>query len=314
MGATYQLEARHLQALRWFEEHAGQEFSHRPFDVGLAIKVSSLQKGIWKPAGIPYAVSVVQTHKGVYDDQDPIVFEDHSWKYFYHQQGKSAEDLSNPQGIFANAALFECMRDHVPVGVIIPAVDGRAYQVLGLAMVEGYSQGFFELVGPVALTSEQPANLAEPRTALSVSLVEFPFHDFDPNAVQDGRLKVIASVHRRQGAPRFRRALLLAYQGRCAITQYDAAPALEAAHILPYRGPQTNHPANGLLLRADIHDLFDLGMIAVDTEAMRLRLSDDLTSTMYEQYEGQPLWVPRDEVARPSIEALRKHWETSLVA
>jgi hypothetical protein len=314
VGATYQLQASHLEALRWFERHAGREFARRPFDVGLTIKVTSLQKGIWKPARLPYAVSVVQTHKGVYDDQDPIIFDDNTWKYFYHQQGKSAEDLRDPQKIFANVALFACMRDKVPVGVVIPAVDGRGYQVLGLASVEGYSQGYFELIGPVAITHEQPADLAEESTALTVSAIEFPFGEFDPDALQDDRLKVIASVHRRQGAPRFRRALLRAYKGQCAMTRYDASPALEAAHIVPYRGPQTNHPANGLLLRADMHDLFDLGMIAVDTEVMQLRLSQNLASTMYEKYEGRPLWLPPDAEARPSIEALHRHLMSSLVA
>lgn len=71
MAVRYDLPRWHLQALEWFETNAGREFSERPFDVGLPIKVSSLQKGIWKPAGTQYAVSVVQTRKGVYDDQDP---------------------------------------------------------------------------------------------------------------------------------------------------------------------------------------------------------------------------------------------------
>ncbi len=314
MAAVYQLEARHLHVLQWFEENAGIEYSQRPFDVGLEIKVTSLQKGIWKPAGIPYAVSVVQTHKGIYDDQDPVFFEDDTWKYFYHQQGKSAEDFSDPKHLFANAALFECMADRVPVGVIIPAENGSGYQVLGLAMVEGYAHGYFELVGPVALSASDAADGAEPRTAVSVSLLELPVGDFDPNAEQDSRLRVIAAVHRRQGAPRFRRALLHAYRGRCAMTQYDAQQALEAAHIIPYRGPQTNHPANGLLLRADMHDLFDLGLIAVDTSTMRLRLAKDLAGTMYEPYEGESLWLPADAVARPNLEALDKHYARSAVA
>lgn len=314
MGAVYQLEARHLRALQWFEQNAGLEFNQRPFDVGLDIKVTSLQKGIWKPAGIPYAVSVVQTHKGIYDDQDPIFFEDDSWKYFYHQQGKSAADFVDPTHLYANAALFECMSDRVPVGVIIPAANGSGYQVLGLAMVEGYAHGYFELVGPVALSSDAVGDGAEARTALSVAVIEMPFGDFDPNAEQDSRLRVIAAVHRRQGAPRFRKALLHAYQGRCAMTQYDAPAALEAAHIIPYRGPQTNHPTNGLLLRADMHDLFDLGLIAVEASTMRIRLAPDLEGTMYEPYEGEPLWLPRDTVARPNFEALDRHFQRSAVA
>lgn len=315
MGAVYQLEARHLRALQWFEQNAGREFEQRPFDVGLEMKVSSLQKGIWKPAGIPYAVSVVQTHKGVYDDLDPIRFDDGTWEYFYHQQGKTEDDLRDPQRLFANAALFRCVADRIPVGVIIPSESGRGYQVLGLAMVEGYDRGRFDLVGPISLGAvDAAANAAEPRTAVTVSLVEVPIGDFDPSAGHDSRIKVIASVHRRQGAPRFRRALLHAYQGRCAMTQYDAAPALEAAHIIPYRGPQTNHPTNGLLLRADMHDLFDLGLVAVDTDSMTIRLADALAGTMYEPYQDQPLWLPHDAVARPNIEALEKHLLQSAVA
>ena len=98
------------------------------------------------------------------------------------------------------------------------------------------------------------------------------------------------------------------------MTRYDAPPALEAAHIVPYRGPQTNHPANGLLLRADMHDLFDLGLVAVDADSLRLRLAGELAGTEYEQYEGQRLWLPRDEAARPSREALERHRAGSAVA
>lgn len=314
MGVVYQLEPWHLRALQWFEENAGREFAQRPFDVGLDIKVSSLYKGIWKPSEIPYAVSVVQTHKGVYDDQDPIFYSDDTWQYFYHQQGKTNDDFRDPGRLYANAALFRCKADRVPVGVIIPAADGRGYQVLGLAMVESYAGGFFQLVGPVAIGVSAESGAQEPKTSVSISLVEFPLDPFDPSAEQDDRIRVVAAVHRRQGAPRFRRALLHAYRGRCAMTGYDAEPALEAAHILPYRGPQTNHPANGLLLRADMHDLFDLGLVAVDTGSMSLRLSNDLVGTMYEQYEGQPLWIPHDVIAKPSLEALDKHRMRSAVA
>ena len=98
------------------------------------------------------------------------------------------------------------------------------------------------------------------------------------------------------------------------MNQYDAPADLEAAHIRPYKGPQTNHPTNGLLLRADMHDLFDLGMIAVDTAAMTLRLASDLEGTKYEQYEGRKLWVPREADVKPNVEALDRHRERSAVA
>lgn len=312
---TYTLNDWHVQALEWFEANAGRAFAQRPFDVGLPIKVSSLQKGIWKPAGTDYAVSVVQTHKGVYDDQDPIFAADGTWSYFYFQQGKTAEDLRDPRRIYANAALFRCAADRVPVGVIIPAETGRGYQVLGLATVERYSNGWFELVGPVSIKAEAAANAAETSGSVSVSLVDLSsLPSFNPDAAQDTRLKVVAEVFRRQGGARFRRGLLLAYEGRCAMSRYDAEPALEAAHIVPYRGPQTNHPTNGLLLRADLHDLFDLGLIAVDTDSMRLKIGSDLAGTMYEPLADQPLWMPQDKDLRPNLQALTKHLERSAVA
>lgn len=315
MSILYGLPDWHRQALEWFEANAGRTFAQRPFDVGLPIKVTSKQKGIWKPAGTPCAVSVVQTHKGIYADLDPIPnASEGTWTYFYHQQGQTAEDLRDPTMQYANVALFECRDRGVPVGVVIPAEDGRGYQVLGLAYVHGYSGGHFELVGPVSVGAEVGAGVAETGAAVTAALVGLPLGEFDPNADQDNRLTVIAQVTRRQGGPRFRRALLSAYEGRCAMTRYDAPPALEAAHIIPYRGPQTNHPANGLLLRADMHDLFDLGLVAVDVGSMRLRMARELVGTKYEQYDGVPLWLPRDEAARPSLEALEMHREQSAVA
>lgn len=315
MDNRYILPSWHREALEWFELNAGREFSERPFDVGLTIKVTSLQKGIWKPKGIPYAVSVVQTHAGFYDDQDPIHSDEGTWTYFYHQQGKTPEDLRNPERHFANVALMRCAADGIPVGVIIPAESGHGYQVLGLAFVErSHTLGYFKLVGPVSIGAFAQAGVMEARASVSAALVGLPIEDFDPHAVQDSRLKVMAAVHRRQGGPRFRRALLYAYSSQCAMTRYDAEPALEAAHIVPYRGPQTNHPANGLLLRADMHDLFDLGLISVDPSSMRLRLSKELAGTKYEPYENQPLWLPRDSAARPSEEALAMHMAQSAVA
>ena len=314
MVTTYDLPAWHLQALVWFEQNAGREFDKRPFDVGLATKVTSQQRGIWKPGASKYALSVVQTHKGIYDDLDPDEFEDGTWEYYYHQEGKSAADLRDPERLYSNAGLYRCMEDGIPVGVIIPAESGRGYKVLGLALVISHDAGYFRLLGPVDVSHMTLPVVAEHTGRVSASLIDYPMVDFDPNAAEDNRLKVIAAVHRRQGGPRFRRALLAAYDGLCAVTRYDAPAALEAAHIVPYRGPQTNHITNGLLLRADVHDLFDLGLVAVDAGPMRLILAKELAGTRYERYSGEQLWLPSDPELRPNEEALEKHRLASKVA
>jgi putative restriction endonuclease len=314
-AATYSLPAWHRQALEWFEANAGITFAQRPFKVpGLQVNLSSNQMGIWKPRVSPYALSVVQTPKGIYADGDPMVYPEGTWEYFYHQQGKDEADLRDPQRLYANAALFKCWKDGIPVGVMIPGPKGSGYEVLGLAIVNGWNKGLFELVGPASVGAKSEWQAAEAPGRVSVALLGTPVGAFDPSALSDGRLKVIREVHQRQGGPRFRRALLRAYDSRCAMTRYDAVPALEAAHIIPYRGPQTNHVANGLLLRADIHDLFDLGLIAVDTDSMSLLLAGELAGTEYEQYVGAPLWMPREAEAQPNLEALAKHRESSQVA
>jgi predicted restriction endonuclease len=92
------------------------------------------------------------------------------------------------------------------------------------------------------------------------------------------------------------------------VTSYDASEALEAAHIVPYRGPVTNHPSNGLLLRADLHSLFDLGLVAVDTTSeLRLLVSKEIERTSYAQMKGSVLSVPDDPALYPSLEALKQH-------
>lgn len=312
MSVLRDLQAWHIEALEWFELNAGKAFAKRPFDVGLSIKVTSAQKGIWKPAGTSYSVSVVQTPKGVYADKPPVFGDEGAWEFFYHQEGQSADDLNDPYRLYSNAGLFRCMSDGIPVGVVVPSAAGLGYQVLGLALVADYRDGYFRLDGPVSIGASIGAS--GPATEVTVSLVDFSDGEFDANADTDSRLKVLAQVSRRQGAPRFRRALLQAYEGRCAMSRYDAEPALEAAHILPYRGPQTNHITNGLLLRADLHDLFDLGLVAVDTDSMRLRLGAELAGTRYEDLADQELWLPGDASVRPNVEALHKHFEGSQVA
>jgi hypothetical protein len=94
---------------------------------------------------------------------------------------------------------------------------------------------------------------------------------------------------------------------RCAITGCNLEPLLDAAHIIAYRGPETNHPGNGLLLRTDLHTLFDLKLIAIDVTTMRLLISSTLVGTCYKQYRGSPIKVPDDPASRPSREALEQH-------
>jgi predicted restriction endonuclease len=132
---------------------------------------------------------------------------------------------------------------------------------------------------------------------------------FDPDNSSDARQRTLADIVRRQGQPAFRQALLDAYGRRCAITGCDVDPALEAAHITPYLGSHTNHVTNGILLRADIHTLFDLHLLTVNPDSLTVRITPDLRRGHYAALHGRTIAVPADPQVRPSIPAIKSHFE-----
>ena len=101
--------------------------------------------------------------------------------------------------------------------------------------------------------------------------------------------------------------MLKNYGGKCAISGDNAEEALEAVHIRPYKGELTNHPTNGLLLRADLHTLFDLLLLTIDTSDMSVVISPELNSTTYSKFSGKRLILPHNPAMHPNIETLELH-------
>jgi predicted restriction endonuclease len=129
---------------------------------------------------------------------------------------------------------------------------------------------------------------------------------FDPSSIEDARERVMGSIVRRRGQQAFREALIQRYGGRCLVTGCDVVAVLEAAHIVPYQGEETNHPENGLLLRADSHTLFDLGLLAVD-EDFRVVVHSSLHGSSHGVLHGQRLLLLDDPQRLPSLAALATH-------
>jgi|GEM_PF-974848 len=121
--------------------------------------------------------------------------------------------------------------------------------------------------------------------------------------------RILREVRVRLGQSEFRQGLIAAYNSRCAVSDCDAVEALEAAHIAPYSGADSNQQSNGLLLRADIHTLFDIGLIGIDPNAFTIALKSSLQSTSYSIYQGKSIAVPADPSARPSPGALAERWK-----
>jgi len=123
------------------------------------------------------------------------------------------------------------------------------------------------------------------------------------DSYHDGRVFELRAVAMREGQGEFRIGLLEAYDRRCAMTGCSVVEILEAAHIKPYRGPETHRTDNGLLLRADIHTLFDKGLLWVD-EYWMIQISDRLRGSEYEPLHGRRLRVPAKPEHHPHSEHL----------
>lgn len=137
-------------------------------------------------------------------------------------------------------------------------------------------------------------------------------YDLNLAELLDEREKVERSIILRRGQPGFRQLLLSAYGDKCAITGCSAPDALEAAHILGYRGNFSNKANNGLLLRADIHTLFDLRLLAVRTDDMTCMVAEKLLGTEYEDFIGRELRIPEVKEWRPGRSHLHFHRMNSL--
>ena len=111
----------------------------------------------------------------------------------------------------------------------------------------------------------------------------------------------------RPGASEFRIAILEAYDFRCAITSAISANVLEAAHIVPYFGPESDVVPNGIALRVDIHRLFDLGLIGITYDPhnnkFKTYVHDDIF-TDYGYLHGSTVRTPMESEFLPSLKAL----------
>lgn len=142
----------------------------------------------------------------------------------------------------------------------------------------------------------------------AIESAEAVISPFQPRGQKDARERVLREVVRRQGQPQFRAKLIAAYGGRCAITRCPLLVILEAAHITPYLGPETNLVSNGLLLRADLHTLWDLALIAIDPKTMLLAVRPEVNDAAYQAFLGTSVFQPLEMASGASIAALEQQW------
>jgi len=126
--------------------------------------------------------------------------------------------------------------------------------------------------------------------------------DYSRNA-KDERELVKRAIKIRRGQKKFREKLLQSMP-QCAVTGCSLVGILEAAHIDAYRNDAHNNIQNGLILRSDIHTLFDLNLLAINPKTFEVELAENIADNYYLNFKGLKLNVAHEI----SVDALNERW------
>lgn len=187
---------------------------------------------------------------------------------------------------------------------------GRSWQPLdGAISLDDHKQGFLDDAKQNAIRPLSATLLEEQLQALSVP----PPPEPDPEDAYADR--PIRGGHRattskgRIGQDAFRSELLKKYGAVCAVTGPCALKALDAAHLDPFAKSESHDTTKGVLLRADIHRLFDAGLITVDPDTWQVVIAESLTTIeTYARLEGASFIVGPDQAT------VHQHFELTTAA
>ena len=139
----------------------------------------------------------------------------------------------------------------------------------------------------IKYTAEKLARIKE---ISSKDLINATSNNFNINNIDSEKKNVKTSINRnRIGQQNFRINVLSAYKYQCCVTRSDLIDAIEANHIHPYFGVNTNHVQNGIPLRADIHKLWTKGLLGINDQ-FKVILSEKAKNS--EVIIAQIVWLP----------------------
>jgi len=148
--------------------------------------------------------------------------------------------------------------------------------------------------GPSTMNGAGDESTPDPESAGEIEHIpEFPV-DIDPEQPVDKRRREESLRVIREGRQEFKDSLIILWEGKCIITETNVRRVLDGAHIFPYLGKYTNHATNGLLLRADIHRLFDdhLLSISVADHQIVVHVSHKLKNSSYWNFNDRRIAIP----------------------
>jgi putative restriction endonuclease len=181
---------------------------------------------------------------------------------------------------------------------VIRPSDQMSIKELNLAKIEKYlieDPDCLELiVGYASSLTEQFPDVSEATGDLQNSIIE-------------ARRRVLREISLRRGQARFRDRLIRRYGCVCQVSKCMFPELIEAAHVRPYCQTKDNSVDNGLLLRSDLHTLFDLALLAIHPTSVRVTLHPALSTAGYGLYDNVPLFL--NDTNGPNRAALAQRWE-----
>lgn len=160
-------------------------------------------------------------------------------------------------------------------------------------------------------TSGSPAPTPAPvldaaEDAGPATLLQMPFQT---QTADEAQSRLQRSITLRKGPHKLRQQLLQGYDDRCAISRCSVTQVLEVAYLMPSAQDLASDPSNALLLRSDLHLLFDLHLITVHPHAHVVEIAPWLHDSYYASLAGRSLHMPLNHDLCPSTEALTYHYE-----
>lgn len=190
---------------------------------------------------------------------------------------------------------------HSPYDALYRRPDG-SYELYDPAKHEVWA------LTPDASGKQRPTQQGEGPELFEAAVLAEQEGAFDVKNKADGRDKALRQIIQRRGQRKFRKNLIAAYEGKCALSGCAVVEVLEAAHITPYMGKHTNHTQNGLLLRGDLHTLFDLNLLRVNPVTMQIEFAPQVEDG-YPDLTSAKLRQPSEASQQPDKQALMDHYQ-----
>ena len=211
----------------------------------------------------------------------------------------SRKPLSEKQKI--NTIKFD-KRRVLAMANAINACGGRRTRVTIAGNREVYSQ----ILVPLSSMLEfgQGQQIVQTDVVFTQPIESFQF--VQSRSEKDMRKRVLKPGIQRVGVKKFRDSVLSNYDNKCAITGISTLDSIQAAHIMPYNGPESNHVSNGIAMRSDVHRLFDLGKIRIHPDDLSIHLHPDVAAD-YESMCAEFLLLPPGAI-HPHKDVLEIAW------